>query len=258
MKSQYVYFGKKGYHAEVPGADETTTATTVALQANEGGGMLPGDQAANQANGTNAVHVFVRKSSDGSDASRGSGYGTTDENGLTIVSVNPKDTEVVRVPDLGFIWSSQTLQVQNVAADAVYGFDMESDDVIWMIDRVRGATSPPHLAIGADICVPMKNYLGADSVAFSGTHWDASALDVASLKFKAAKGSATDDVVHLICTAGKFTEVCQVMEEVANGNNYDEAITMFDLNENGEETVYKGFADRGVTIYGCIIEMAAI
>lgn len=258
MKSQYVYFGKKGYHTEVPGVDETTTAVTVALQANEGGGMLPGDQAANQANGTNAIDVFVRKSSDGANDSRGTGYGTTDENGLTIVSVNPKDNEVVRVPDLGFIWSSQTLQVQATSADSVYGFDMESDDVIWMIDRVRGATSPPHLAIGADICVPMSNYLGADSVAFSGTHYDASALDVVSLKFKAAKGSATDDVIHLICTAGKFTEVCQVMEEVANGNNYDEAITMFDLDEDGKETVYQGFADKGVTIYGVIIEMAAI
>ena len=48
------------------------------------------------------------------------------------------------------------------------------------------------------------------------------------------------------------------MEEVANGNNYDEAITMFDLDENGVETVYKGFADKGVTIYGVVIEMAAV
>lgn len=258
MRSQYVYFGKKGYHTEVPGTDETTTAVTVALQANEGGGMLPGDQAANQVNGTNAIHVFVRKSSDGADGTRGSGYGTTDENGLTIVSANPKDNEVVRVPDLGFIWSSQTLQVQNVLADTVYGYDMESDDVIWMIDSKRDATSPPHLAIGADICVPMSNYLGADAVAFSGTHYDASALEVASLKFKAAKGSATDDVVHLIHTAGKFKEVCEVMEEVANATNYEEAITMHDLDEDGVTTVYKGFADRGITIYGCIIEMAAV
>ena len=33
---------------------------------------------------------------------------------------------------------------------------------------------------------------------------------------------------------------------------------MFDLDENGVETVYQGFADRGITIYGCIIEMAAV
>ena len=258
MRSQYVYFGKKGYNTKVRGTDETTTAVTVALQANEGGGMLPGDQAANQANGTNAVHVFVRKSSDGADGTRGSGYGTTDENGLTIVSANPKDNEVVRVPDLGFIWSSQTLQVQNVAADAVYGFDMESDDVIWMIDSKRDATSPPHLAVGADICVPMSNYLGADSHGFSGTHYDASALEVTSLKFKASTGTSADDVVHLIHTADKFKEVCQVMEEVANATNYDEAITMHDLDEGGATTVYKGFADKGITIYGCIIDTVAL
>lgn len=258
MKSQYVYFGKKGYHTEAPGTDETSTATTVALQANEGGGLIPTDQAANQANGTHAVHLFVKQVGDGSDGARGSGYGTTDELGATIVSANPKDGEVVRVPDLGFIWSSQTVQVQNVSADAVYGYDFEADTVIWAIDSKRDATTPPHLAIGADICVPMSNYIGADAVAFSGTHYDGSALDVASLKFKAAKGSATDDVVHLICTAGKFKEVCQVMEEVANANKYEEAITMFDLDENGVETVYQGFADRGITIYGVIIEMAAV
>jgi len=258
MRSQYVYFGKKGYHTEAPGTDETSTAVTVALQANEGGGLLPGDQGADTANGTNAVHLFVKQVGDGSDGARGSGYGTTDELGATIVSANPKDGEVVRVPDLGFIWSSQTVQVQNVSADAVYGYDFEADTLIWAIDSKRDATSPPHLAIGADICVPMSNYLGADAVAFSGTHYDGSALEVASLKFKAAKGSATDDVVHLIHTAGKFKEVCEVMEEVANATNYEEAITMHDLDEDGVTTVYKGFADRGITIYGCIIEMAAV
>ena len=258
MRSQYVYFGKKGYWTEAPGVDETTAATTVALTANKGGGMFPGDQAANQANGTNVIHTFVKQVGDGSDGARGSGYGTTDELGATIVSANPKDGEVIRVPDLGFIWSSQTVQVQNVSADAVYGYDFEADTLVWAIDSKRDATTPPHLAIGADICVPMSNYLGADSVAFSASHYDGSALDVVSLKFKAAKGSATDDVVHLICTASKFTEVCQVMEEVANADNYEKAITMFDLDENGVETVYQGFADRGVTIYGVIIEMAAI
>ena len=258
MKSQYVYFGKKGYHTEAPGTDETSTATTVALQANEGGGLIPTDQAANQANGTHAVHLFVKQVGDGSDGARGSGYGTVDELGATIVSANPKDGEVVRVPDLGFIWSSQTVQVQNVSADAVYGYDFESDTVIWAIDSKRDATTPPHLGIGADICVPMSNYIGADAVAFSGTHYDGSALEVASLKFKAAKGDANDDVVHLIHTAGKFKEVCEVMEEVANANKYGEAITMHDLDENGVTTVYKGFTDRGITIYGCIIEMAAV
>lgn len=258
MRSQYVYFGKKGYWTEAPGTDETTSATTVALTANKGGGMFPGDQAANQANGTNGIYVFVKQVGDGSDGARGSGYGTTDELGATIVSANPKDGEVVRVPDLGFIWSSQTLQVQNVAADAVYGYDAEADTVFWMIDSKRDATSPPHLAIGADICVPMSNYLGADAVAFSGSHYDGSALEVASLKFKAAKGDAADDVVHLIHTAGKFKEICEVMEEVANGNDYDRAITMFDLDEDGKETVYHGFGDRGITIYGVIIEMAAV
>jgi hypothetical protein len=91
MKSQYVYFGKKGYHTEAPGTDETSTATTVALQANEGGGLIPTDQGADTANGTHAVHLFVKQVGDGSDGARGSGYGTVDELGATIVSANPKD-----------------------------------------------------------------------------------------------------------------------------------------------------------------------
>lgn len=258
MKSQYIYFGKKGYFVEAPGVDETTTAMTVALQNNEGGGLLPTDQAANQADGTSDMDVFVKQVGDGADGARGNGYGTADRGGSTIVSANPKDGEVVRVPDEGFIFLNQTCQVQNVAADAVFGYDFEADTLLYVIDKRKGATTPPHLGIGSDICVPMKNYLGADSVAFSQSHHDGSALDIASLKFKAAKGDAADDVVHLVCTAGKFKEVCQVMEEVAQGNNYDEAITMFDLDENGVETVYHGFADRGIIIYGVIIEMAAV
>ena len=258
MRSQYVYFGKKGYWTEAPGTNETTGTVTKELTANKGGGMIPGNQGADTANGTNAVYVYVKAVGDGSDGTRGSGYGTVDELGATIVSANPKDGEVVRVPDLGFIWATQTLEVQDQSEDNVYGYTMESDTLLWAIDSKRDATSPPHLGIESDICVPMSNYIGADAVAFSGTHYDGSALEVASLKFKAAKGDANDDVVHLIHTAGKFKEVCEVMEEVANANKYGEAITMHDLDENGVTTVYKGFTDRGITIYGCIIEMAAV
>ena len=258
MRSQYVYFGKKGYWTEAPGDDETTGTLQNAFAANKGGGLEPTDQAADQANGTHAVHLFVKQVGDGSDGARGTGYGTVDELGATIVSANPKDGEVVKVPDLGFIWASQTVQVQATADDGVYGYDAEADTVFWMIDSKRDATTPPHLAINSDICVPMSNYLGADSIAFTGTHYDGSALDVAKLKFKASKGDADEDVVTLIHTAGKFKEVCEVMEEVANANKYGEAITMHDLDENGTTTVYKGFTDRGITIYGCIIEMTAV
>lgn len=258
MRSQFVYFGKKGYWTEAPGTDETTAAMTKELTANKGGGLYPGDQAADQADGTNVIKVYAKAVGDGSDGTRGSGFGTVDELGATIVSANPKDGEVVRIPDEGFILSSQTLEVQDQSEDGVNGYTMEADTLVWAIESKRGATSGIHNAIQSDICVPMSNYIGADAVAFSGTHWDGSAIDVATLKFKAAKGDANDDMVHLLCTAGKFKEVCQVMEEVANGDNYEEAITMFDLDESGVETVYQGFADRGITIYGVIIEMAAV
>ena len=60
MKTTYVYFGKRGYFQVAPGTDEATPALT-----NANAGMVPTDQAVDQADGTHDITVFLQTVNDG-------------------------------------------------------------------------------------------------------------------------------------------------------------------------------------------------
>ena len=66
-------------------------------------------------------------------------------------------------------------------------------------------------------------------------------------------GSATDDTVTLTHTAGKYKDICNAMEIIANSNNYEDAITFFDLDSDGKITQF----DPTLGIVGCWIDSAA-
>jgi hypothetical protein len=48
----------------------------------------------------------------------------------------------------------------------------------------------------------------------------------------------------------------QIMQEFYNGSNYDELITVHELDYNGQN-VHKSFLDNNIVIYGCGIEVVA-
>ena len=85
------------------------------------------------------------------------------------------------------------------------------------------------------LVVPAANYLGADSISTTSTR----------LSFKSLSGTAVDDDVLLFHTAGKFKDICRLMEAVINGSAVKRAniVTVTDVFNN---TNVAGF-DLGIT-----------
>ena len=97
MKQTYVYFGKRGYYKEAIGTDEASSTLT-----NANSGMLPTNQSVDGADLTHSVRDYVQTVT-AATGGRGTAYGTTDHNGITMVSANPAVRDVVRIIDTAFI-----------------------------------------------------------------------------------------------------------------------------------------------------------
>ena len=119
MKTTYVYFGKRGYYQEAIGTDETSSTLT-----NANSGMLPTDQAVDQADLTHSVRAYVQTVT-AATGGRGTAYGTVDHNGITMVSANPAVGDVVRIIDTAFTWATQQINLEDAASnDTSYGLSL--------------------------------------------------------------------------------------------------------------------------------------
>jgi len=232
MKTTYAYFGKRGYFQVAPGTDETTPALS-----NANAGMVPTDQAVDQADGTHDITVFLQTVNDGGSGVRGTGFGTTDVNGKTIVSADPAVGDVVRIIDTAFTVSSGTIVIEDAASDdTTNGYTMHASDILHVRQNSNSLKSAPFEARSGGAAYPMSNFLGAEPVAYDLVFTDLSAIDQTDLHFKSTIGDNTSDIVRIYHAAGKYKDICKLMEKVANCGIYDRAVTVYDLDSTGKET----------------------
>ena len=296
MKSQYLYFGSKGYYQQAgvaPGGGNTAslTATSVANS-----GFLVKDISAGDGDAA-GIEVVYRVYDAGSNK-RGSSY--TKANGqIGIVggptdmfqSQIPSDTfdtsdatlpygtpanhvqnEVTRLLDEGYSTSSQVVIIKDTTSSSTAGVILTTNDSVWVNETKLGTLgrNAPFQVVGQDLCVPAKNFIGATPITADvgngaagghathdgGMHWNGDGIDITELHFKSGDSSIAMDTVLLKHTAGKFKEVCEIMQHLYNGNNYDEVITVHELDPNGQN-VHKAFGANGIIIYGCHITSVA-
>lgn len=233
MKQTYVYFGKRGYYQEAPGVDETLSALT-----NANSGMEPLIQAENQADGTHAIQVFVQTVTDQGSGTRGTGYGTVDVNGKTIVSADPAIGDVVRIPDEAFSVGddNQIINIQDASDDTALGYTFAAADIAHVHQTKASAKVLPFESRSAGAAYPMNNFLGAEPVTYNLVFTDLSALDITDLYFKSTIGDNTADRVRLVHKAGEYKNICKLMERLHSCGIYDRAVTVYDLDSTGKET----------------------
>ena len=295
MKSQYLYFGRKGYYSQAGVAptsgDADLTEITVA-----NGGFVPMNLSAGQGD-AKGIEIVYRVYDAGS-SKRGSSY--TAANGQIGISGGPIDmfhkqtnasrdtsdatspygtpanhvaNEVTRYLDEGFTCSSGviTLKDNSGSGSTTAGATLTTNDTVWVNEKFLIASgSTPLLGVGQDLCVAAKNFCGAQALTADtgngltgghsshdgGMHWNGDAIDATELYFKSGDSARAADTIILKHTAGKFKELMQVMQHFYNGSNYDEMITVHELDYNGQN-VHKAFGKEGITIYGCHITSVA-
>ena len=201
MKTTYVYFGKRGYFQVAPGTDETTPALT-----NANAGMVPTDQAVDQADGTHDIQVFLQTVTDGGSGVRGTGFGTTDVNGKTIVSADPAVGDVVRIIDTAFTVSSGTIIIEDAASDdTTNGYTMAANDILHVRQMKNSLKAAPFEARSGGAAYPMSNFLGAEPVAYDLVFTDLSALDMNFLKSATNLSSFLEGVIAAANSANSST-----------------------------------------------------
>jgi len=249
MKTTYAYFGKRGYFQVAPGTDETTPALS-----NANSGMVPTDQAVDQADGTHDIQVFLQTVNNGGSGVRGTGFGTLDVNGKTIVSADPAVGDVVRIIDTAFTVASGIITIEDAASDdTANGYTMHASDILHVRQNTNALKSAPFEARSGGAAYPMSNFLGAEPVAYDLVFTDLSAIDQTDLHFKSTVGDNTSDIVRLYHAAGKYPEICKMMEKVANCGIYHKAVTVYDLDSAGNETFLSPTMgnDNSLGIIGC-------
>ena len=296
MKSQYLYFGSKGYYQQAgvaPGGGNTASLTAVSV-ANSG--FLVKDISAGDGDAA-GIEVVYRVYTAGSNK-RGSSY--TAANGQIGIAGGPTDMfqsqipgdtfdtsdatspygtpanhvqhEVTRLLDEAYSTSSQVVIIKDTTSSSTAGVILTTDDSVWVNETKLGTLGrhTPFQVVGQDLCVPAKNFIGATPIAADvgngaagghsshdgGMHWNGDAIDITELHFKSGDSSIAMDTVLLKHTAGKFKEICEIMQHLYNGNNYDEVITVHELDPNGQN-VHKAFGANGIIIYGCHITSVA-
>jgi hypothetical protein len=292
MKSQYLYFGRKGYYSQAGVAptsgDADLTEITVA-----NGGFVPMNLSAGQGD-AKGIEVVYRVHTAGS-SKRGSSYTANNAHiGVTFEDMFQKQTrsgldtsdatspygtpanhvadEVTKYLDEGFTCASGVITIKDNSGSGstTAGATLTTADSIWVNEKFLIASgSTPLNGVGQDLCVPAKNFLGAQSLASdagngmvtgsgddNGIHWNGDALDATMLYFKSGDSARAMDTVLLKHTAGKFKEIMEIMQVFYNGSNYEEMITVHELDYNGQN-VHGAFGDNGIKIYGCHITSVA-
>ena len=291
MKSQYLYFGRKGYYSQAgvtpSSGDQALTEITVA-----NGGFVPVNVSAGQGD-AKGLQVVYRVHTPGSNK-RGSAYTAanaqigisfgdlfTDQVGAldTSDATSPYGTpanhvadEVTLLLDEGYSVSSGVVTIKDNSSDGstTAGATLTTADSVWVHDtKLVASGSTPLNGSGQDIVVAAKNFLGASTIAQdagngsltgsgddNGIHWNGDAMDITELYFKSGDSANARDIIRLKHSANKFKEIMQIMQEFYNGSNYDELITVHELDYNGQN-IHKSFLDNNIVIYGCGIEVVA-
>ena len=295
MKSQYLYFGRKGYYSQAGVAPSSQLAALTEITV-ANGGFVPVNVSAGGGD-AKGLQVVYRVHTAGS-SKRGSAYteansaigvkfgdlftaqvgalDTTDEvgTGYADTPANHVADQVTLLLDEGYTCSSGVVTVLEATGtgdgSATAGATLTTADSVWIHDtKLVASGNTPLNAVGQDIVVAAKNFLGATTIAQdagngsvtgsgddNGIHWNGDAMDVTELYFKSGDSANAKDVIRLKHSAGKFKEIMQIMQEFYNGNNYDELITVHELDYNGQN-VHKAFLDNNIVIYGCAIEPVA-
>ena len=296
MKSQYLYFGRKGYYSQAGVAPSSQLAALTEIT-NANGGFVP--QNLNAGDGDSKNIQVVYRVYDAGSSKRGSAYteanahigvkfhdmwtqrtgvlDTTDVASGTSYADTPANHvagEVTLMLDEGFTCASGVVTIKEATGtgngSATAGATLTTNDTVWINETKLIAGNLPLNAVGQDLCVPAKNFIGAQSLAADtgngltgghsshdgGMHWNGDAIDVTELYFKSGDSHRAADVVLLKHTGGKFKEIMQIMQSLYNGNNFDEMITVHELDYNGQN-VYRAFDDEGIRIYGCHITSVA-
>ena len=205
------------------GASGHAKANTVDLTlADFGNIILPGTA------GTDLEVVIEAKAA--TTAGRGTKYTHDDVLGTTFTAAaNTAIGEFTRMAsaDLALHASDGTLTF--TAQSGVNGYDLKETDEVTVIsyygagDDNLGASNASNgkgsaraianavstaFTASDGIVVPAANYLGADSISTTKTR----------LSFKSLSGTAVDDDILLFHTAGKFKDICRMMETVINGS----------------------------------------
>jgi len=264
FKTPYIYFGRKGYLAEVSAADQevaggsatSLVATGVAYNHATLAGFLPKDHTAGISNTSTSTDGYriVIKAAAGTTGDRGAAYTKDFVTGLDFTAAaNPAAGDVTELNAAGWdVANSQQITVVGAGGTAFY--DIQNTDLLWVEQTaVLASAALPVGTITSSICLPMKNLIGVDTISYALSHYDGTALDRSILSFKSTVGSATDDTIVLTHTAGKYKELCAALEVIANSNDYNKATTFFDLNAAGTETHF----DPTLGIVGCFIDSAA-
>ncbi len=293
MKSQYLYFGRKGYYSQAGVAPSSQLAALTEITV-ANGGFVPVNVSAG-AGDAKGLQVVYRVHTAGS-SKRGSAYtaanahigvefgdlftaqkGVLDTSDATSPYGTPANhvaDEVTLLLDEGYTCSSGVITIKEATGtgdgSATAGATLTTADSVWVHDtKLVASGSTPLNTAGQDIVVAAKNFLGATTIAQdagngsvtgsgddNGIHWNGDAIDVTELYFKSGDSANAKDVIRLKHSAGKFKEIMQIMQEFYNGNNYDELITVHELDYNGQN-VHKAFIDNNIVIYGCAIEAVA-
>tara|TARA_Y100001973_G_C5173442_1_gene320463 strand:+ start:784 stop:1668 length:885 start_codon:yes stop_codon:yes gene_type:complete len=292
MKSQYLYFGRKIYYSQAGVVAGSGTADLTAMTVANSGGVPPNlSYGGGDALNLQAVYrVYTAGSSKrGSSYTAANGHIGVNFHDMWTQRTNTLDTtdatspygtpanhvagEVTLLLDEAWQVSSGvvTIKDNSGSGSTTAGALLTTNDTVWVNETALIASgSTPLNGVGQDLCVPAKNFIGAQALTADtgngltgghsshdgGMHWNGDAIDVTELYFKSGDSHRAADVVLLKHTAGKFKEIMQIMQSLYNGNNYDELITVHELDYNGQN-VYRAFDDQGIKIYGCHITSVA-
>ena len=245
MKSQYLYFGRKGYYSQAgvaPGGVNTAALTEITVA---NGGFVPMNLSAGQGD-AKGVEVVYRVHTAGS-SKRGSSYTSNNahigvnfedmfqkQDGSALDSsdaTSPYGTpanhvadETTLLLDEAFTCSSGVVTIKATTSSSTAGVILTTADSVWVNEKFLIASgSTPLNGVGQDLCVPAKNFLGAQALTSdagngmvtgsgddNGIHWNGDALDATMLYFKSGDSARAMDTVLLKHTGGKLKKSCRL------------------------------------------------
>ena len=261
MKTPYLYFGKKGYHAVAAVVNGIYSPLTMANS-----GMMPilkADSVLPSATGMRVVH----RAADAVAGARGTDYTVDFVTGATMTQAIAADdvTELTSATAYTVGSGNEVFTILKETASEAAGITATTNDTMYFEEYAFNAYVPPintgaDNTVGfADLCVPATSYLGAEPLAYNdgatadaGLHYDGTALDATRLYFKSGDGGYGVDTVDLLHTGDKFKEVCEAMEDICNSTVYDEAVKVHYLDVNGQ-FLHNAFTSRGISVKRCLI-----
>lgn len=261
MKTPYLYFGRKGYHAIAAVVNGIYPALTIANS-----GMMPAVKADSVLPSLTGMRV-VHRAVDAVGGARGTDYTVDFVTGATMNQAIAADdvTELTSATAYQVGSGDEIFTILKETASEAAGITATVNDTMYFEEYAFNAFVPPintgaDNTVGfADLCVPATSFLGAEPLAYTdgaagdaGLHYDGTALDATRLYFKSGDNSPTVDTVDLVHTADKFKDICEAMEDLMNADVYDESIKVHYLHSGGQ-FVHNAFSSRGISIKRCLI-----